>query len=164
MNITICGHRQAVRLLEENPGQLDVIFISSPDDPYSIQGSHKIPELAKEICEILFHDISMPRGKMIPPTREHVQKALHFAKGRDKLIVACQAGISRSSAIAYVIQSAAVGIFDALNILNAKVHHPNSLIVVYGANILGEPEMVDVIDKWKNMADEQQWDTGPHLM
>jgi predicted protein tyrosine phosphatase len=157
VDITICGHRKAVDLLEASPNQLDIVFISSPDAPYAVESSHKIPKLAKEVCHLLFHDISFPRGKMTPPSREDVQKALDFAKGRDKLIVACQAGISRSSATAYLIQSMEVGMVEALKVLNPQIHHPNSLIVAHGANILGEPDMVDLINKWKNKADESQW-------
>lgn len=158
MDITICGHRKAVELLEVSPNQLDIVFISSPDSPYSVESSHKIPGLSKDICQLRFHDISFPRGSMTPPSRDDVQKALDFAHGRDKLIVACQAGISRSSAIAYLIQAAEVGMIEALNVLNPKIHQPNSLIIVHGANILGEPDIVDLMDKWKNKADEYQWE------
>lgn len=164
MQITIAGHRRASEILENNPKELDVIFISSPDATYAVQGSSKIEGLAKNCCKLLFHDISMPRGDMSPPKKEDVKKALDFAKGKEKLLVCCQAGISRSSAIAYLIAAAEVGPKEAFSVLNPEVHQPNSLIVRHGAFILGEPDMMDMMDHWKTAADEAQWDTGPELL
>lgn len=163
MDITICGHKRAVELLREAPNELDIIFISSPDNPYAVTNSHKIPALAREICEILFYDVSHSIAHMDPPEQHHVEKALEFAKGRDKLIVACQAGISRSSATAYLIKAAEVGPEEALKILNPHVHHPNGAVIRHGAKILGLPQIVEMIYTWKNKADEIQWDVGPEL-
>ena len=156
MDITICGHRKAVKILEAFPNQLDVVFISSPDTEYAIESSEKIPVLAKETCRLLFHDISSPRGSMVPPSQSDIEKALAFAKGRNKLIVTCQAGVSRSSAIAYLIQAAEVGMNDALNILDPEIHQPNSLIVFLGSKILKNPDLVELINNWKNAANEYQ--------
>ena len=100
----------------------------------------------------------MKSSIMDPPKRHHVQKALDFAKGRDKLIVACQAGISRSSATAYVIQAAEVGPLEALKVLNPKIHSPNLVVVKHGADILNELDMIDLISTWKNKSEEAQWD------
>lgn len=164
MQITIAGHRRASEILEAAPNELDVIFISSPDAVYAVEGSAKIEGLAKECCTLLFNDISVPRGEMIPAKREDVQRALDFAKGKDKILISCQAGVSRSSAIAYLVAAQEVGITEAFNVLNPVVHMPNSLIVRHGAFILGEPDIVDLMDRWKTAADEAQWDTGPTLL
>lgn len=164
MQITIAGHRRASKILEENPNQLDVIFISSPDATYAVQGSAIIEGLAKNCCKLLFHDISIPRGDMIPATKEDVQKALDFAKGKEKILVTCQAGVSRSSAIAYLVAASEVGAKEAFSVLNPEVHMPNSLIVRHGAFILGDPDIMDMMDRWKTAADEAQWDLGPTLL
>lgn len=163
MEVTILGHRKAVELMEEFPNQLDIIFISSPDGRFSVMNSFRIPELAKEICEILYHDVEFSIAHMDPPKIYHVQKALDFAKGRDKLIVACQAGISRSSATAYVVKTAEVGPVEALKVLNPKVHQPNMAVVRHGADILNEPDMVHLVQEWKAKAEEDQWNTGHGL-
>ncbi len=161
MEITICGHRRAAELLAENPNQLDIIFISSPDEKFYIENSHKIPGLAREMCELLFHDVATLRLGSEPPKVEHIQKALAFAKGRDKLIVSCQMGISRSSATAYLIKSMEVGPVEALNILDFKVHYPNSLVIAHGSYLLDKPEMIELISTWKIKADEVS--DGPTL-
>jgi predicted protein tyrosine phosphatase len=155
MQLTICGHLRAVYLLSQNPNQ-DVIFISGPDNPYGIDGSEKIQGLAKDYCELLFHDISYPIGNLTPPARSHIEQALEFAKNRMNLIVACQAGISRSSATAFVIKAAEVGSTEALNILDPKIHMPNRIVIQHGSKILGDPDMVDIMDAWKNKSDECQ--------
>lgn len=157
MELTICGHRRAVEILEESPNQLDIIFISSPDGRFSVTNSFRIPELARECCEILYHDVEFSIAHMDPPKKHHVEKALDFAKGRDKLIVACQAGISRSSATAYVIQASEVGILEALKVLNPKIHSPNAAVIKHGSEILNEPDMVSLIQQWKAKADEDQY-------
>lgn len=163
MEIRICGHRKAVEILQESPKQLDVIFISGPDQRFAVNGSYMIPELAKECCEILYHDVTQARAHLEPPQPYHVKKALEFAKGRGKLLVCCQAGISRSSATAYVVQTAEVGPMEALKVLNHKIHSPNKLVVAHGANILGLPEMVELITAWQQKADEEQMHDGPSL-
>lgn len=160
MKITICGHRKAAEILAETPNQRDIIFISSPDAKFAVEGSARIAGLARECCEILFNDIAYPMGSLEHPEPHHVQKALDFAKGKDNLIVACQAGISRSSAIAFVIQAAEVGLLEAFKILNPLVHQPNSLVIKHGAKLLGEQDMMAMMDKWKNESEAAQWD-GP---
>jgi predicted protein tyrosine phosphatase len=152
-----------VELLEAEPKQLDIVFISSPDGRFAVTNSFRIPELARECCEILYHDVAHTIAHMDPPRKHHVEKALDFAKGRDKLIVACQAGISRSSATAYVIKASEVGIVEALTVLNPKIHNPNIAVIKHGAEILNLPDMVPLIRAWKDKADEAQWDTGPTL-
>lgn len=156
MEVTICGHRKAVEVLKQNPKQIDVVFISSPDNKFGVDGSHLIQDLAKNYCEILFDDCTFPVGSMIPPTIENVKQAIEFAKGKESIIVCCQAGVSRSAATAYCIATDDVGPIMALEILDPKVHSPNALIVHYGSKILNCPDMVDIINTWKNEADAQQ--------
>ena len=163
MDITICGHRRAAEILSESPNQLDIIFITSPDAPFAVAGADSIPGLAREICEIRFHDVSQQIAHLNPPDRHHVQKALDFAKGRDKLIVACQAGISRSSATAYVIQASEVGSKEALKILDPAVHNPNAAVIRHGSVILDDPEMIWIVNEWKSKAEEAQWDGPFHV-
>ena len=153
------GNKPCVVFVDE----FDKLFISSPGSKFNVRNSEKIPELARECCEILYDDISFPRGNMEPPRREHVQKALDFAKGRDNLIVACQMGVSRSSATAYLIKASIFGANEALDLLNPHVHNPNSLVIAHGANILGMPEMIQIIEVWKSKSEEAQWEGPFHV-
>lgn len=152
MNITICGHRRAAQILAQKPGQIDVIMISSPDSFFGVEGSNTILNNAKSYKLLAFHDISIMREGLIPPEEKHVKEALEFAKDKDELIVCCQAGISRSSAIAYVLKTTEVGEFEALAILDPMVHHPNGMIVKLGSQILNKSDMVEYIHIWNNKA------------
>lgn len=152
MNITICGHRKAARILADKPGHYDVIMISSPDSFFGVEGSDTIIKNAKSYKLLAFHDISVVREGMHPPEQHHIEEALEFAKDKEELIVCCQAGISRSSATAYVIKAREVGEFEALAILDPHVHHPNGMIVKLGSQILKKPDMVEFVHIWNNKA------------
>lgn len=161
MKITICGHRKAAELLAKSPGQLDIIFISGPGpEKFGVKTSETIAGNAREICEVLFHDINAPRPGYEHPERHHVQKALDFAKGKDELIVSCQMGVSRSSATAYIIAAAAVGPDEAFKFLDTKIHSPNGMVIRHGADILGDPDIVSKMNTWKYQADEEQLDAA----
>ena len=149
--------KTVIELLEANPKELDVIFISNPDKPYLIDGSYKIPDLAKDFCQILCYDIEFPSSSVELPSRENVQKALDFSANREKLIITCQAGVSRSSAISYIIKASEVGAEDALKMLSSCTHYPNNIIIEHGSKILNLPEMNNLIREWKSKADFLQW-------
>ena len=153
MKLTICGHDKAAKILASKPNKLDIIFISSPENKYAVEGSEKIAGLARESCEILFNDITFPIGhSKTVPEEHHVKKALDFAKGKKELIIACQMGVSRSSAIAYLIEASESGYKEAFDILNPKVHSPNLLVIKHGAKLLGEQDILAAMLDWKNKA------------
>ena len=81
------------------------------------------------------------------PEKHQVQHAIEWATGRDRLISACHAGISRSSAIAYAIAASRVGAERALVLIDPHKHWPNRLIVRHASEILGLPEMNTLMDK-----------------
>lgn len=148
MQIIICGHQQASKMLEEIE-TIDVVFISSPYLTYVVDGSEKIQHLAKSCCTLLFNDVTVLRKENYPAKIEDVQKALEFAKGKNRILVSCQAGISRSSAIAYLIAVQNVGVVQAFKFLNST-HVPNNLIIKYGAKIFNKPQIIDLMDVWKS--------------
>lgn len=152
MNIKIVGHKQALKLLEESPNQLYVIFISSPHErrKYAVEGSERIAGLAKECCELFFDDVTWPIHNEVVAQESDVKKALDFAKEKSDVIVTCQAGVSRSSAVAYCIATALNGPLLALSVLNQRIHSPNELVVKHGSIILENPEMLDIIQRWKS--------------
>ena len=156
MKITICGHKIASTLVKEYPNQLDVLMISSPGHYFGISNSELIPKLAKECKQLGCDDMEFDPEKYpsvlymgFPPAKEHVQEGLDWAKGRERIVVACQAGVSRSSAMAYVIMCSLKSPQEALSILEHGVHFPNDLIIKHGSRILGKPEMIDIVNKWK---------------
>lgn len=68
------------------------------------------------------HDISAPLDGYIMPQQEHVERLLDFVRGWDRaqpLVVHCHAGISRSSAAAFVTACALGPHRDERNIANA---------------------------------------------
>ena len=91
----------------------------------------------KDHTLLLFWDIINPFSG-IAPKIHHVEKALEWADDKENLLVACAAGISRSSAIAYLTTyNETKSIETALSKLDLTVHRPNILILMYGDKILG---------------------------
>jgi len=84
------------------------------------------------------------------PERGHIEAALDYAEDKKNLLVHCSAGVSRSSAIAYLIACSRVGPIEALRLLNSSLHWPNNRVVRLGAEILGNPEIEQTIKKWKD--------------
>jgi predicted protein tyrosine phosphatase len=74
---------------------------------------------------------------------------LEWAADKTNLVVACRAGISRSSASAVVIMASRGPILDAVNVLRPEIHSPNLLIVRYGEQILGKPGLTEAVQEWK---------------
>ncbi len=64
---------------------------------------------AERHLHLSFHDIAEAQEGLTPPGESHVQAVLDFARGWDRskpLVVHCYAGISRSTASAYIIAAA----------------------------------------------------------
>lgn len=72
--------------------------------PAALPGGYDAVRLA-----LRFNDIVEPREGLIAPDESHVRRLLEFAKGWTMdvpLLIHCYAGISRSTAAAYIIASA----------------------------------------------------------
>lgn len=94
---------------------------------------------------LAFHDISAPRDGLTPPSPEHVSRLLDFGRSSDRgapLLVHCYAGISRSTAAAFVLACALMpdrdeaAIADELRRLSPSAT-PNPLVVAHADNLLG---------------------------
>ncbi|MDT6940445.1 tyrosine phosphatase family protein [Brucella pseudogrignonensis] len=73
--------------------------------------SHALPALPGEAerLSLLFNDITEPRDGLTMPDESHVRALLDFAMEWDRakpLLIHCYAGVSRSTASAYIIASA----------------------------------------------------------
>ncbi|MEX0347345.1 MAG: tyrosine phosphatase family protein [Rhizobiaceae bacterium] len=100
---------------------------------------------------LTMHDITDPRPGLTPPAENHVQELLEFAAGWDRqsaLVINCYAGISRSTAAAYVICCAIQPERDECElarVLREKSPSatPNSLIVSHGDRLLGRQRRME---------------------
>lgn len=134
--IYIAGHEcnsSCHDILKSHPKMFDAIIICNR--------KHKEPsylkELTKSYLTMHFDDVAGPYGNSIPPSQEHVKQMLDWSEGKEDMVIACHAGISRSSATALLIGLKNWGIDKAFSILDRKRHSPNPLIVKYGDGILG---------------------------
>jgi predicted protein tyrosine phosphatase len=100
------------------------------------------------------HDIVDEQPDMVPPGRAHVESLLEFAQGWDRskpLVVHCFAGISRSTAAAYVIAAALAPGRDEAELAQALRQAspsatPNARLVAIADGLLGrEGRMISAI-------------------
>jgi predicted protein tyrosine phosphatase len=101
------------------------------------------------------HDISMPAEGFVAPEADHVQNLIHFVQGWDRaapMVVHCWAGISRSTAAAFVSVCALRPERDESDIAWAIRHAsptatPNIRIVTLADAMLGrEGRMVAAVE------------------
>ena len=89
-----------------------------------------------------------PEDGRVPPSRETIGAALDWARDKRNVIVHCTAGVSRSSAMAILIDYERDR--DIKRVLaetvNPDLHSPNPLVLEHGFSILGEPtRMYEVV-------------------
>lgn len=145
--LRILSHAETITSLKVAPGELLVICITNEDTPLP----EEIKNLAAEVLHLVFDDNEFEDEKGISPQRHHIEKALEFAKDQEDLVICCHAGISRSAAMAYVIEcSRGVHPAMAVGIWNKERHYPNRRIVHLGALVLNDPNIDKYYTKWIN--------------
>lgn len=82
------------------------------------------------------------------PKSDQIKEILDWSDGRTNIIVHCTAGISRSSAMAYLIKCKHESIEEGLKILNFDIHWPNEYIVLLGSKILKDYKVIDELERW----------------
>jgi predicted protein tyrosine phosphatase len=95
--------------------------------------------------QISMHDIFEPADDMVAPSRDHIAHILSFGRGWDRsepFLVHCWAGISRSTAAAYILLCDMHGPGHELTIAKALRFHaphaqPNSLMLRHADVLLG---------------------------
>lgn len=101
--------------------------------------------MAENHLHLVMHDIAEAQESMTPPGEEHVRELLDFAGGWNRarpLVVNCYAGISRSTASAFIIAAALAPRRDeqelamALRALSPSAT-PNPRLVAIADGILG---------------------------
>lgn len=144
MIIQIMSRRAAARAIRLDP-DYPIIAIG---ETYNNDVDEMITSVAKNCLCLKFEDIEHERVGYDTAKEDHIRQAIEWAKDKDKLIVACRAGISRSSAIAYLVASSKFGPQEAVKILNMEIHQPNRLVVSLGAKVLGSDRINEVLDDW----------------
>lgn len=107
---------------------------------------------SKGMISSYFDDVWLPEHEKMGyklPTKEDVAKILEWAKGKSPMTVHCTGGISRSAAMAYLIACLSFPPEEAIKVLNPLIHSPNELIVQFGAEILGNPRILEVCKKFE---------------
>lgn len=142
----IASREHSKDLVRNKPDHYNVISIVEPD----VQVPNEIQECSKSYFSVKFHDVEYQRSGATVPDKGQVQDAIEWGKDKDNLIVACLAGISRSAAIAYLIQCAKEkDPKSALKVLEKK-HYPNYLIVRLGSEILNDSSIFREYENWMN--------------
>lgn len=110
--------------------------------------------LERDHLILSMHDIAEPRDGMTPPGEAHIQSLLDFAGKWDRsrpMVVNCYAGISRSTASAYIIAAALSPKRDEAELANtlravSPSATPNPRLIALADQILGRGgRMVEAI-------------------
>lgn len=109
---------------------------------------------ARDHLLLSMHDIVDDQPDMVPPGRQHVETLLQFASGWNRarpLVVHCFAGISRSTAAAYIIAAALAPMRDEAELAEtlrkaSPSATPNARLIAIADGILGrDGRMVSAI-------------------
>ncbi|HCE46440.1 MAG TPA: hypothetical protein DET40_23090 [Lentisphaeria bacterium] len=136
-------------LIRRNPTGLNIVSIRSsrlPDSEYAFFDEFRANY--KDIIIEKFDDIKVPEEGWIVPELEHVRRILGWAEERENIAVHCTAGISRSSAIAYLIACQRSSPKQAVKVLDPAKHAPNRLIIKLGMDVLGDEAVMLEYIKW----------------
>jgi predicted protein tyrosine phosphatase len=105
---------------------------------------------AKELIHFPVDDIDhYEYHSLTAPTPKDIKNALISSEDKENLICACHAGVSRSSATAYLVGSKKWGPEAGLDVLQKDKHFPNRLIVWIGSKILNLPAIWDKFVEWQ---------------
>jgi predicted protein tyrosine phosphatase len=153
-NIEIYSLDRISEIVRKQKTDLDIVSIRSsgcPEGEYSVFDEYHF-NFKSIICEE-FDDIESPDDELIAVTREKISRILEWAKDKNNVAVHCTAGISRSSAVAYLIACSRMPPSKAIRILDPNLHSPNALVVFHGIKILKDMEVCDQYKKWLQEAD-----------
>jgi predicted protein tyrosine phosphatase len=144
MDIDICSHGVLLGLLSADPGRRDLLLVTNP----GVELPEGVPPLARRLLHLQFDDFSSPLPGVVLPTADDVRRALDWAAGRERLVVSCHAGVSRSAALAYLVRCREVPPPEAIGILSKVWHNPNELIIRLGASVLEDDGIYEAYLAW----------------
>lgn len=132
MRLIVCPHSRLPEARSLTPGA-PVLSLLSPDAPETV--------LAPGDARLTFHDIAAPRDGLIAPDGAVVDAILRFGRqAGEAAIVHCYAGVSRSTAAAYLIASDLTTASETVLAEDLRSHSaeatPNPLLVALGDQAL----------------------------
>lgn len=136
------SRRKALAFIKQNP-DYPIIAIGEFDR----EEVDQITSIAKNCLCLIFEDIEYYGNNTVQPY--HIEEAIKWAADKPDIVVACRAGISRSSAIAYVVEATRVGPEEALKIIDPQYHEPNKLVVETASKVLNNPEILNAYNQFK---------------
>ncbi len=137
------SRKAAISFISQNPNHPLIAIGES-----SSNAVKELTSIAKNCLCLIFDDIEFNHLSRQMVSEEHIKEALNWATDKPDIVVACRAGISRSSALAYLIECTRKSPDKALGVLNLNEHQPNRLVVKTGSELLKNPEISDQYDKW----------------
>ena len=102
----------------------------------------------RNIHVTVFDDIEYPQDGRAIVEPEQIKLILAWARNRRNIAVHCTAGISRSSAVAYLIACTRMPASDAIGLLDPDRHCPNDLVIYHGIKILNDISIYEEYMKW----------------
>lgn len=96
-----------------------------------------------------FHDIDHNIPGYVMPQEENITRILDWAKDKEDIAVHCMAGVSRSSATAYLIGCSKMNPSEAIKVLDWRYHCPNKYILALGTIILKNPTIMTTFKEWE---------------
>lgn len=144
----ILGRSSLLNLVKSEPKKHKAIIIHEPNKYDRVS---EIVDNCESSLVLEMDDTTTIRSGA--PTKDQVEAAIQ--SGYD--IVSCKQGISRSSAIAFLIASSKSTPEEAINILDVNKHFPNELILKYGVDILGDSIKQPIFNFYKKIAENKGW-------
>lgn len=135
----VCPGAHLQRMLKAT-GARHMISLTSNGEPPALDDASAVPNR----LHLAMHDIADLRPGLIAPELDHLERLLDFAQDwdwRSPMVVHCYAGISRSTAAAYVIANAFAREMDEFALAQmlrerAPSATPNRRIVALGDRLL----------------------------
>lgn len=109
-----------------------------------------LPNLLIMFFDDLSHENESKYGTI--PTENHLSEIIGWAKSKwsenhKDFFIHCTAGISRSSAVATVLNTMFQGMYAAMAEINPKIHYPNKRILEIGEKLINSPGLEKEISK-----------------
>ena len=142
--VEIRNYLAASHLFETQRGEwAAIVILDSQSSPTDFIESHTTAHLV-----LRFDDITTPKSGKTMVNSRSLQSALEFAADKEKLVVSCRAGQSRSAALAHAICFQNNGAAAANQLLNPQRHSPNRQVIETVATLMDDPTYLTTFEEW----------------
>lgn len=143
MNIGIFSAENAAKEIKQHSKRWHVVSLRDCKYGGDTHILDNLDDDTKGIFIKRFDDVSHVKYENMgytPPKQSDIKDILDWVKGEEpkNLMVHCWAGVSRSSATAYIIACTIMEPEEAIKLLIPGKHIPNEMIIEHGAFILGD--------------------------